>query len=104
MLRLLTAICVVFNAVVFAQAQTVAPGPAAPGGPNPYGIGPGGIPVAPGSGGTTAPAAGERSTMPLSVTPEVSVRREARRHSVKRPKSAHTRHPHAKTRKAKARR
>ena len=33
MLRLLTAICVVFNAVVLAQAQTVAPGSAAPGGP-----------------------------------------------------------------------
>ena len=84
MLRLLAAICVVFNAVVLAQAQTVAPGPAAPGGPNPYGIGPGGIPVAPGSGGSTAPAAGERSTAPSSVTPDAtSERREVRRHSVR---------------------
>jgi hypothetical protein len=79
MLGLLTAISVGFSAVVLAQAQTIAPGPAAPGGPNPYGIGPGGIRVAPGSGG--------RSTAPLSVTPEgTSVRREVRRHSVKRPR------------------
>ena len=56
MLGLLTAISVGFSAVVLAQAQTIAPGPAAPGGPNPYGIGPGGIRVAPG--------AGERSTAP----------------------------------------
>ena len=88
MLRLLTVICVVFNAVVLAQAQTVAPGPAAPGGPNPYGVGPGGISVAPGSGGSTAPSAGERSTAPTSVTPDTSSesravsRRSARRSSV----------------------
>jgi hypothetical protein len=79
MLGLLTAISVGFSAVVLAQAQTIAPGPAAPGGPNPYGIVPGGIRVAPGSGG--------RSISPFSVTPEgTSVRREVRRHSVKRPR------------------
>ena len=49
MLGLLTAITIGFNTVVLAQAQTIAPGPAAPGGPYPYGVGPGGISVAPGS-------------------------------------------------------
>ena len=87
MLGLLTAISVGFSAVVLAQAQTIAPGPAAPGGPNPYGIGPGGIRVAPGAGErSTAPGLGERSNPP-GVTPEgSSVRREVRRHSVKRPR------------------
>ena len=37
MLGLLTAITIGFNTVVLAQAQTIAPGPAAPGGPYPYG-------------------------------------------------------------------
>jgi hypothetical protein len=89
MLRLLTAIPVLLSVVVLAQAQTVAPGPAAPGGPNPYGIGPGGIPIAPGSGESTAPAAGERSTAPSTVTPDTSSeRREVRRHTAKRPRAA----------------
>jgi hypothetical protein len=87
MLGLLTAISVGFSAVVLAQAQTIAPGPAAPGGPNPSVIGPGGISVAPGSG--------ERSTAPSSAAPEGTrarrdvgqdVRQEVRRRSVKRPR------------------
>ncbi|MEZ5888959.1 MAG: hypothetical protein R3D52_01095 [Xanthobacteraceae bacterium] len=71
MLRLLTAISVVFGSVVLAQAQSqLAPGPAAPGGPNPYGIGPGGVQVAPGSGSST-------TTPAPSVAPEgTNVRRE----------------------------
>lgn len=71
MLRLLTAISVVFGSVLLAQAQsTLAPGPAAPGGPNPYGIGPGGVQVAPGSGSTS-------TTPSPSVAPEgTNVRRE----------------------------
>ena len=60
MLGLLTAISIGFNAVVL--AQLVAPGPAAPGGRYPYGIGPGGIRMAPGAGGST--------TTPLSVAPK----------------------------------
>jgi hypothetical protein len=94
MLGLLTAISISFNAVVL--AQVIAPGPAAPGGPYPYGVGPGGISVAPGSGG--------RSIAPSSVTPEVRGTREARRGSVKRPRSAHARHRYAKTRRTKTRR
>ena len=94
MLGLLTAISV-FNAVFL--AQLVAPGPAAPGGPYPYGIGPGGIRVAPGSSGG--------STTPLSVAPEVmSVPREARRAIVKRPRRAHARRGHGKPRRTKAHR
>ena len=54
MLGLLTAITIGFDTVVLAQAQTIAPGPAAPGGPYPYGVGPGGISVAPGSGGRSS--------------------------------------------------
>ncbi len=86
MLRLLTAVSIVFGAVVLAQAQsTLAPGPAAPGGPNPYGIGPGGVQVAPGSGSTS-------TTPSPSVAPEgtnvrreePTVRREERRRSVQR--------------------
>ena len=93
MLGLLTAISIGFNAVVL--AQLVAPGPAAPGGPYPYGIGPGGIRMAPGAGGST--------TTPLSVAPKaMSVPREARRGSVKRSQAAHVKH--RKTRRAKARR
>ena len=71
MLRLLTAVSIVFGAVVLAQAQSqLAPGPAAPGGPNPYGIGPGGVQVAPGSGSTS-------TTPSPSVAPEgTNVRRE----------------------------
>jgi hypothetical protein len=42
MLGLLTAITIGLNAVVL--AQVIAPGPAAPGGPNPYGIGPSRVP------------------------------------------------------------
>jgi hypothetical protein len=94
MLSLLTAFSI-FNAVIL--AQLVAPGPAAPGGPYPYGIGPGGIRMAPGSSGS--------STTPLSVAPEVvSVPREARRTIVKRPRQAHARRRHIKPRRAKARR
>ena len=88
MLRLLTAISVVLGGVVLAHAQsTLAPGPAAPGGPNPYGIGPGGIQVAPG--------AGDRSTVPSTSVPSegTNVRqedttdsREERRRSVERPR------------------
>jgi len=78
MLGLLTAISVGFSAVVL--AQVIAPGPAAPGGPYPYGVGPGGINLAPGSG--------SRSISPSSVTPAVRSTREARRASVRRPKAA----------------
>jgi arylsulfatase A-like enzyme len=66
------------------------------GGPYPYGVGPGGINVAPGSGA--------RSGAPLSVAPEVRASREARQVSVKRPRSAHQRHRHTKSRKTNARR
>ena len=84
MLGLLTAISVGFNAVVL--AQLVAPGPAAPGGPYPYGIGPGGIRMAPRAGGKS-------TTTPLSVAPELmSVPRQARRGSMKRSKAAHVKH------------
>lgn len=93
MLGLLTAISIGFNPVIF--AQLVAPGPAAPGGPYPYGIGPGGIRMAPGAGGSSA--------TPLSVAPKVmSIPREARRGSVKRSKAAHVKH--RTTRRTKARR
>ena len=95
MLGLLTAISIGFNAVIL--AQLVAPGPAAPGGPYPYGVGPGGIRVAPGSSGS--------STTPLRVAPEVmGVPREARRAIGKRPRYAHAKHRHAKMRRTKGRR
>ena len=93
MLGLLAAISIGFSILI--PAQVIASGPAAPGGPYPYGRGPGGINVAPGSG--------VRSTTPLSVTPEVTHTREARRHKLKRPRPAQTRYRRVKTRKAKAR-
>jgi hypothetical protein len=82
---LLTAISVGFSAVVLVQAQTIAPGPAAPGGPNPYGVGPGGISVAPGSGSTTPSTTAPEGTR---VSPDVREddRKEARRRGVKRPR------------------
>lgn len=90
MLGLLAAISVSFSILI--PAQVIAPGPAAPGGPYPYGRGPGGINVAPGSG--------VRSTTPLSVTPEVTRTREARRHKLKRPRPAQARYRRVKTQKA----
>jgi hypothetical protein len=87
MLGLLTAISVGFNAVVL--AQVIAPGPAAPGGPYPYGVGPGGTNIAPGSA--------RPGVSSSRVTPAVKGAREARRTSVKRSKVAH-RHKERRTR------
>lgn len=89
MLRLLAAVSIVFGSVVLAQAQSqLAPGPAAPGGPNPYGIGPGGTPVAPGSGGISSTPSPSPSVAPASTSvgqEEPTARREERRRSVERP-------------------
>jgi hypothetical protein len=85
MLRLLTAISVVFGSVVLAQAQsTLAPGPAAPGGPNPYGIGPGGVQVAPGSGSTSTTPSPSVAPEGTNVREQPTVRREERERSVER--------------------
>lgn len=92
MLRLLTAVSIVFGAVVLAQAQSqLAPGPAAPGGPNPYGIGPGGVQVAPGSGSTSttpSPSVAPEGTNVRREEPTVRQeerRRTVQRHNVRRP-------------------